>query len=291
MYSQYVPEITPGSKILVGIGDSFTQGVGGYPDEVWRENKGKINCLDPKQFKKYMHYMYENSWVSQLCRNHLPDRLPINLGVMGTGNRAAAKELFLNTSVRMDRAEDVIVIYMMSGMERFDFVNKEFSDEHHFYTMWPNPTDRNSTNHKLWKEYARFLYSNTFSIVENIINIVDVQNFCKANGYKLVIATAFDQRISLGWFRENLPPKRHGLLSLVNWENFCHPRGSISFMQHLLKLDGHYDPSISLGKFYEIYSQADYPSKHITTCVHPTVEGYRVISEELYDFIKSRGMI
>lgn len=108
-------------KFLIGIGDSFTQGQG---------------SITPDLYEKYGDAVYEsnhrlpidaeeraNSWVGQLAKK-LSDYCPINLGERGRGNRSAAKELYLNF---LDSSSEKIVVYCLSGMERFDFVQKDLS--------------------------------------------------------------------------------------------------------------------------------------------------------------------
>lgn len=290
MYKQYVPNINPGDNLIIGTGDSFTQGVGAYPIEVWEQYNGKINCLDPELISEMLPYMYEGSWVNQLCKNHLINYKPINLGVMGTGNRSAAKELFLNNLSNINKAGDVIVIYLMSGMERFDFVNRELSETNHFYTMWPNPGDKTSTNKKLWECYARDIWSERFVVIETIINMVDVQNFCKANNYKLIVASAFDYCLNKEYFERILLDDQKSLLNLVDWKNFFYPKDCRTFMELLLKLEGDKHQSSFMGGFYKKYSRKKFPSKYITTCVHPSIEGHKVIAEEFYKVIIERKL-
>jgi lysophospholipase L1-like esterase len=280
--------IKKGAKVIVGLGDSFTQGVGGYPSQIWT-HYGKINCLDPKLNKILEPYMFQGSWVNQLCVNHLPDYQPINLGRLGVGNRAAVKELYLNPDVELQNASDVIVVLMLSGIERFDFVNKDFPDVHHFFAMWPNPWDKNTTNKKLWECYAEDLWSEKFVAVETIMNIVEAQTFCKAHGYKFVVASAFDQRVTREWLIENLGDNYVKLVDTIDWTSFIRPQGCKSFMELLLTLEG--NPEMIKGSFYDHYSKLDQPSEYITPCVHPSKEGYRVMAEEIYNFLQYKQYV
>jgi lysophospholipase L1-like esterase len=279
-----VPEIPQGSKVIVGIGDSFTQGVGSWSDETYERYNGKIDPL--KIPISIINEMYENSWVSQLCKNHLTDYIPVNFGIMGTGNRAAAKELYLNPKVQLDNASEVIVIMVLSGMERFDFVNKEFPEHNHFYTMWPNPWDKKSTNKSLWKAYAGNLWSEKFAVIEAMLNILDAYNFCKARGYRFIVSSAFEQKYTRDYFLKVLPEVNKDLALSVPWENFLYPQGMKSFMELLLTLDG--NPEMVNGDFYVHYSKLEKPTKYITNCMHPTKEGYRIMAEEIFNFIKNR---
>jgi hypothetical protein len=282
MYNQPVPKIDSNSKVVVGIGDSFTQGVGGWSDSTYKIHSGWIDPL--KITEQYLiTEMYENSWVSQLCKNHLPEYVPVNLGIMGQGNRASVKELYLHPELNLNSAKEVIVVFLLSGIERFDFIHKDFNRNTHFYTMWPNYWDNNSTDKKLWKAYANSLWSDKFSVVEAILNIKEAETICKANGWKFVVASAFEQRYTRDYFIQHLDEGWIPFVDTIDWDNFLYPKGMKSFMELLLDLDG--NRHMADGQFYRHYSKLKWPTRHITNCMHPTVVGYKIIAEEIYNFL------
>ena len=287
MFEHLIPTIPKGSKILVGLGDSYTQGVGSWSKETYEKFNGKIDPLNIPD--ELIDEMYENSWVSQICKNHLTDYIPVNLGAMGTGNRAAVKELYLHPSIEFDNASDVIVVLMLSGLERFDFVNRAFPPNSHFYTMWPHPWDTNSTNRKLWEIYAKDIYSEKFTIVECLLNIREAEMFCKAKGWKFVVTSAFEQRINKDHFLKFGGLENLKLINSIPWEKFLYPKGMKSFMELLLDHDG--NRHMANGEFYHHYSRLKQPTKYITNCIHPTQEGARVIAEEIYEFLKQNNML
>jgi len=281
MFNHLVPHIPLGSNVVIGLGDSFTQGVGSWETSTYESHD---NFIDVHKIpKELIQEMYDNSWVHQLCKNHLTDYIPVNLGVMGTGNRAAIKELYLNPLVDLKNASKVIVVYMMSGLERFDFINRQFGEHHHFYTMWPNYADPGSSNPKLWKAYAKDLWSDEFAVIEALLNIREAETFCKANGYDLVITSAFDQRLTKENFLMTLGHKNKNLVESINWNNFLYPKRMKSFINLLTSLDG--KPSLGSGGFFPHYTSLKAPTKYITNCAHPTKEGHRVIADHIYKFI------
>jgi lysophospholipase L1-like esterase len=283
MYNQPVPTIDNTSKVIIGIGDSFTQGVGGWSDATYKIHSGWIDPLNIND-RNLVLEMYENSWVSQLCKNHLPEYIPVNLGVMGKGNRAAVKELYLHPELNLDQAQEVIVVYLLSGIERFDFVHKDFNRNTHFYTMWPNHWDENATDKKLWRAYADSLWSDKFAVVEAMLNIREAETICKANGWKFVVASAFEQRYTRDYFIQNLDTGWIPFVDTIDWNNFLYPRGMKSFMELLLDCDG--NRHMADGQFYRHYSKLKWPTRHITNCMHPTITGYTIIAKEIYEFIK-----
>ena len=280
------PDIPKGSKVIIGLGDSFTEGVGSWSKSTYNKYDGFIDPLNvPKEIYDEMYY---NSWPCQLSRNHLPDYIPINLGITGKGNRAAVKELYLNPALKLENASGGIMVLMLSGIERFDFINKEYLD-HHFYTMWPNPQDEKSTNTQLWEAYAKDLWSEKFILIETLMNIREGEIFAKAHGFDFVVSCAFDQRVHKEYFYEHLGKEHSELIESLPWDKFLYPKECKSFMELLLNYDGH--PELANGNFYEYYSKLKYPTEYITNCMHPTQTGYAVMAEEIYEFCKLKGYI
>ena len=286
MFDALIGKAFPGDNIVIGLGDSFTQGVGSWSEETYKANKGWIDPLNTSE--SLYPEMYENSWVSQLCKYYLTGYKPINLGQLGKGNRAAVKELYLNPQACIPLASDVIVVYMLSGMERFDFVNKDFTNIH-FTTMWPNPWDEKSPDKKLWKAYATSVWSEKFICIETLLNIKEAETFCKAHGYKFVITSAFEQRFTKEYFINTLGAKHEDLINSIPWDNVLYPKKCKSFIELLLHYDGR--PELAYGEFYDVYSKLKKPTQYITNCCHPTREGYRIIAEELSNFIKEKGYV
>lgn len=294
MHKQFQQTINPGDRVIIGLGDSYTQGVGAYTKELWDKHKGKIDVFNENP--EVIEQQYTNSWVNQLAIKL--GYKSINLGHAGTGNRAAFKELYFNPDL-LYNVKDAVVIYFLSGIERFDFVSQDLiSEHHHFYAMWPNPWDKNASNKKLWEVYAESIHSDRFVATELMLNILEAQEFCRARGFKLIVSPAFDMRINRDWIK-NVYRSREGLLipnkcviddSFVDqfdWNQFYVPEGYKSFMELLCELEG--DRSLAPGGFYKHFCDLPYPSKYITNCAHPALEGHKVIAEEFYKVISSEN--
>lgn len=281
------------SKVLIGTGCSFTQG------------QGSIK-LDSSTYKEYGDEVFngihrlpiskeENlgSWVNQICVNHLKDYTPINFGKRGGGNRGAVKELYLRSDEIPKDAEDIIVVYMLSGIERFDWPSRgeEFS-HHHFYTMFPNKWEKNSTNKELWAAYADHVWSQQMVVVETIMNICEAETWCKANNAKLIITSAFDTQITKEIFINNLPKEKKHLVNLINWDSFFRPEGYDTFLHMLIDRQEQGSDEVKNlkhGAYWEKYG-AKFPCKEwITPCCHPTFKGHKLIAKILYDEIVRRG--
>ena len=120
-------------KYIVGLGCSWTQGEGGYPQEVVDAHGGRtqIRAGQPGQpdsdYYLRVHEL-ENSWVNQLTKYHFPEYKSLNLGVKGIGNHAAVNQLHFVDQHDLEDAEGVIV-FMLSGFERFDVFQERPKDQ------------------------------------------------------------------------------------------------------------------------------------------------------------------
>lgn len=285
-----VPKIKKGDRVIIGLGDSFTQGVGAYTEETWAKNNYRIDVGD--ESGNLLKQRYEHSWVKVLA-----DKLgykAINLGHAGTGNRCAVKELYLN-NIPYENISEGIVVYMISGLERFDFAQKENYQGHNFIAMWPNPRIEDPNKKPLWTAYNEYVYSDYFVTMELLLNLYEAQVFCKAHGFKLIITSAFDQRLDEDWLANKLDKtfhlfsenKKH-LVNQVDWDTVCYPKGRSTFIELLLEKEGYAGEELDLlsrGMFYQRFCAKDKPGHYITNCAHPTIEGHKIIANELYNFI------
>jgi hypothetical protein len=276
-------------NVLIGLGCSWTQGEGGYSDETWKKYNGKIN-LPMHKSRHLMEQEHENSWVNVLCRDHLKNYNTYNLGQRGIGNRGSARSLYL-TNLDFSHIKNGIVVFMLSGYERYDFFRENWKNtedcyksdikdagHYNFQTVWPH-----LGNSKLWDIYTRQVYSEPATAAETLCNILEVQTFCKANGLHFVLANAFDDR-----GKEFLYDHCGDLANKVDWSCYIHDyRDYKTFVELLVKKDNWLSEEMQ-PHYYGKYSDLAYPTKHLTNCIHPTIDGYKVIAEELAGFIKEK---
>ncbi len=288
-------------KYIIGLGCSWTQGEGGYPEEIWQQYNGRVQLrgLDDYHLRKHEH---ENSWVNVLARDHFPDYIPINLGVRGIGNFAAVNQLHFCNRVDWENGTGIIIL-MMSGFERFDVFQqhpKHNRDQDDFYsnneyvhykwrTAWP--VKKTSGDSDFWNIYATELWSEQFVASWQVINLLNLQTFAKAHNFKIVLANAFNQ--SPGGVYEYLKQNTGSLVYQFDWDTYIHNKVDyVSFMQKLVDLDGIL-PKQDWGGYFNVYSKRPWPSKYLTNCegAHPTILGYKVIASELAQFINSQGYV
>jgi hypothetical protein len=309
MYKWYKERINVDqqSKIIIGLGDSFTQGQGACDVDVWEKYKWDITEMNRTNSEDVLDSNYNNSWVHQLCKDHLPDYTPINFGFNGRGNRAAIKELYLHPELNLELARKKIVIFPISGHERFDFVDKEYDGEHkHFITMWPDIGTK-IKERKLWQSYAEFVWSERSSIIELLLNIAELKTWCDLHNAKLILTSAF----SIGVNRESFIQKIRGddnqdclyghlnhiekLVDIINWDEFLYPVGYECISDFLLYVENR--PDLINGKTTWPFHQYGYESEkfsengYITKCAHPSKKGHKEIARMLYKHILDKKYI
>jgi hypothetical protein len=275
------------SNVIVGLGCSWTQGEGGYSEEIWKQHNGRINL----PMHKSMHLIpmeLEHSWVNVLAKKK--DYQPVNLGQRGIGNRGSARSLYLS-NVNWDKVDTGIVIFMLSGFERFDFFRDGWRNievcgsstvkdigHYNFQTLWPH-----LGNNEQMDMYAKYIYSEDGTAAEQLCNILEVQTFCKAHNLKLVIANAFDGRGKDFFF-----DYCGSLANKIDWSCYIHETAEYeSFVELLVKKDK-FVPENQWQDYYGLYQDSPWPKQFLTNCIHPTIEGYKVIADELDKFIKQR---
>lgn len=288
----HVDNIQSGDNVIIGLGDSFTQGVGAYPRELWSSFTKPVNMhnitgqLHTREMAKY-------NWVTQLRDNFFPNYKIMNLGVNGAGNRAAVKELYLNSLPA--QVGNVFVILMSTGIERFDFLKNEqhtsgLENHHKWMTIWPTIASSRKNVSKIEEQYAKQIWSSSTSSVEYLLNVAEAQNFCRARGYKFFFGSAFDQNISKDILK-NLLDYYNNYIDIVNWDNFIKPPDHISFMEYICSIEDN-----SKVKSNDLYSAVNYvntldsPLKYITPCFHWTQEGAYEVSKLVNTLINQKGI-
>lgn len=287
-------------KYIIGLGCSWTQGEGGYTEEIWKQYGGRVQIRHgPDDHLRTMEH--ENSWVNVLCRDHFPEYTPVNLGARGIGNRAAVHQLHFCDVVDFQQSTGIIVL-LMSGMERFDFFQempKRASQSPDYYskgeyahykwrTAWPI-AGQGGAEEPIWSAYGKLLWSEQFQAAEQMMALLDLQTFCKAYNFKFVIANAFNQPNNMQTVQDYMKQHTGYLADKFDWKSFVHNQTPyISFVQKLIQLDGLLDES-NWGAWHNFYKNRDWPSEYLTNCegAHPTIKGYKVIASELAQFMKN----
>jgi len=106
-----------------------------------------------------------------------------------------------------------------------------------------------------------------------MFNIIEAQNFAKLYNLKFYFAYAFDNAsdVTVG--------DEYGLSKHIEWKNCLTP--DFTYLDILCKKEG-----IVYDAGY--LSKQPYPLTYLTNCSHPTIEGYKVIADEMYNAIEKR---
>lgn len=283
-------------KYIVGLGCSWTQGEGGYPEHIWNQYNGRVQlrCVPDEHLRVYEH---ENSWVNVLCRDYFPDHTPMNLGVRGIGNTAAVNQLHFCDKIDWDNSEGYIVL-LLSGFERLDFFQRSprgpnghddgYSNGNYVHykwrPAWPIPGE-GGEEEPLWAVYGKMLWSEQFVASNQMMALLNLQSFAKANGFKVIVANAFNQHAPS--IKNYLIENAGNLAMKFDWSTYLHEKTDyLAIVQKLVEMDGLMNPK-DWGGHYQFYQKRAWPAKYLTNCIHPTVDGYKFIAKEMASFIKT----
>lgn len=281
-------------KYIIGLGCSWTQGEGGYPDHIWKQYNGRVNLrfVSDEHLRVYEH---ENSWVNVLCKDHFSDHTPINLGVRGIGNIAAVNQLHFCDKIDWDNSTGYIIL-LLSGLERLDFFQQTPKHKHNsddgysngtythykWRTAWPVPNE-GGKEAPLWAAYSDLLWSEQFVASNVMMALLNLQTFAKAHNFKVIVANAFNHHAS--GLQKYLFDNTGELSLKFNWNTYLHNSTDyIAMVQKLVQMDGLMNPK-DWGGHYQFYQKRAWPAKYLTNCIHPTIDGYKVIANEIAQFI------
>tara|TARA_B110000902_G_scaffold154831_1_gene177721 strand:+ start:10785 stop:11711 length:927 start_codon:yes stop_codon:yes gene_type:complete len=290
--------ITSDSRLLIGLGDSFTEGQGALSDETW--SLYNYSSEERTQDLRYDELEEElsNSWVHQMCKNHMPSYTPVNLGFRGNGNKSSIKNLTtLNSDLNIESAKEKIVIFHLTDMMRYDYLNDPLSNtnEHnHYTTMWPHTAAEKDPEWKkaLWTGYRGF-WSEGFGCVEFLINIQDLKNWCKLHDAKLILTSAFSQEYTKKYFEHHLIHYHYNrFIDIIDWENdFYYPEGYNCFSDLLCVKEGREDWIGTQDWYWYAFKNGGTKDGWFTPCAHPSVKGHALIAEKIFQEIYNRGWV
>lgn len=173
------------NRLLITIGDSWTQGVGCYePDLREKFQQGQATMQD--LFLGSFHRFSLFSWPRYTAQ-HLNAELK-NLAMGGDANSAAAKRLLLNPET-YTKYDDVIVVFLLTDPARFSFFNSVDAPEllQSFSPAQPNPDQQ-----KFCEMFLQHCLGGAEDeLLEMAFYLRSVEHFCKSQGYKFYYGSAF----------------------------------------------------------------------------------------------------
>lgn len=289
--------INKDSKILIGLGDSFTQGEGACSVDIWEKYNWDLKKMSDMNIRfEIDESNLKNSWVHKICENHLTDHIPINMGMTGRGNRGAVKELYLHPDLNIESAKEKIVVFMLTGMERYDFVHKNFFEHVHYLTVWPN-SGSITPEKPMWDAYRDFIYSERTAVIELLLAIAELKTWCKLHNATLVLTSAFRPEYGGQFFWDAIrgTPDDYmnesdkyvkGLIEIIDWDEFLRPEGFNCMADYLCHLEEREDliMSSSAELYYDFGRKLEKlsPKGYITKCAHPSYLGHEAIAKTIY---------
>lgn len=172
-------------RLLITLGDSWTQGVGCY-DETLRDkyNQGQATMQD--LFLGSFDNFAKHSWPVYAAQ-HLNADIK-NLGQGGDANSAAAKRLLLNTE-DYSEYDEVVVVFLMTDPARFSFFHS-MHKEGEIKSF--NPGSPSPLEEKFCREFIlNCLGGDKDELLEMVFYLKTVQYFCEINRYRFYYGSAF----------------------------------------------------------------------------------------------------
>lgn len=261
-------------KVVLGIGDSWTAGIGSIPDH-----------LTPNDYPNNRNYFYRygtdinkipdiigkelnGSWVKQLA-----DDLnfnSINLGISGSGNRGAVKSLYYN-KLPWNEILGGYLIFILSSITRLDLFKYDLNQNNRpFHTIQPPDELDNShlkMNYDSWffKKYS----TSNLLVNETILAVLEAQTFCKQTNLDFYFGFSFDRCSEI---------YDHSLAAEIDWTR-CLTKDT-SFLELLAKEQ-------QTTTDLEWYFNQRYSTNLISKCCHPTAKGYKFIANYMKNYIQN----
>lgn len=336
-------------KLLIAIGDSFTFGSSSWDEEL-------INLYPPEYINQtitYDHYsldikkricnlypesvfldesdrlnftlMFQNNSYVNVLGNLLKNKYTVaNLGVPARGNLSAISNLFM-VNINWDLADEIILIYMPSSMNRIDVINDGFipskysSLESLFQTAWPTPPngrnfrssnkiirDRHGSDDSPWNRLQDSLYdsiySEKFDVLKTILEFQQLNTWVKLHKANLIVIPAFSDyynpnyfssRIKLG-IQRNYPSRE--LVDILNndYTSVEHYVDYVPWYKIYHPHNYHSFYHYSLGQVMEnsndvnMLSLIGSPSKDnwIMSCGHPSAKSHKLMADYIFSLLK-----
>jgi hypothetical protein len=318
-------------RAIITLGDSFTQGQGAIDQEMWDRYEwsysspgGLVPVITPEQEtqllvdypmvrKKYgaldfSMMEYKNAYPNILGSRYFEGGYAvINLGIRGCGNRSTVKELYFHPEIDWHLANEKIVIYCLSGPERFDFASDEWAEHNRWVCMWPNFKGKSQEPRKILEEgYSRAIFSEKASVLEQIGHMQEVMTWCKLHNAKLIVVSAFNKQYTRECFHrflltrytrnrtgelENTKPyvfqdrlaqEYNMLIDLWPWDLMFFPEGKPTFIDVCMAREF---PDDWQDRHFWNYNGSLTPQKYLSICSHPTAKSHDIFAKLLHEHI------
>lgn len=254
-------------KLLIAMGDSFTEGVGCYPDHLIKKynlenyNQRKMNYSYPDRFyAESRPYFHRYGWPSRLQRFMRYDKL-INIGLGGSANSGQLKRFIeeFDDPTHLSEEYDVLVIWMLSFSHRISFyIDYHIKNFHGESLDTHMNTSFKSNNFDLADQY--YLSINNIDadpILETLFYIKVMQHICSNLKFNFLFTSVCNKDIKL-------------LRQIYTGKNFMNEFYSNMFLAHRDELNNYLEENHSK-----------------TGCGHLNSRGYEETAKRMYNYIKT----
>lgn len=298
-------KLTEDDKALFVLGDSFVEGQGALPDEIWEkynwseEEFNKVGSfVDGTTNPEHIIIRTEernNAFPHVICRDYMKDWTPVNLGFRGNGNKAGVKALTTcYPDLNFHLPKEKIVIFFVGQFCRYDFIDKQYDSHGMWHTIWPHedPGSNNLGEKNLWNGYATEIYDDLTGILNFIHLVSELETWCKLHDAKLVLINSFEYYFNKEHFiktTQNKPWARL-LVDRFPWDKVMpFEDGKKAMVDELLAGED----SLHLNKgehqfyFWAKTFEKGTPNGYFTPCAHPTVKGHKLFAKIIYEYLKN----
>jgi hypothetical protein len=213
------------NKLLITLGDSWTQGVGDYDPAGLRDFEDGIITQD-KLYSMSVDRFYQNSWTVKLTEKLGYDL--INLAKGGDSTSASVKRLMCDfdekNTIDLDRYESVSVLWLLSDPFRFSFYSN------HELHSW-----NASSGSEIVKWYSIDVHkSDLDGWLETKFALKIVDNYCRLKNFNFLFGSAFTDITPLDTIYNNVKNIHHRIperkiSEFLNakryWAHCGHPNG------------------------------------------------------------------
>lgn len=210
------------------------------------------------------------------------------------------RELLINPTLNLEVAKEKIVIFVVSGFDRWDVVGdivEKYGRSNHSTTLWPIYTHiKNKIGYSdLTDIHNVSIYNEKFVVSELIIDFITLLNWCTLHNAKLLFISGFTPELNmthfLKWLVQNndmdfdvrLSSK---LVSKIPWDRQIKPMGFDCITSMLLHLENR-DDLIPYYGFRNFNPDKITEYGYMSKCQHPTKKGHELLCDLIYEEIKN----
>lgn len=204
----------------------------------------------------------------------------LNLGDEGIGNTGAVTRVLM-----ADIPRNSTIIFMPTGLNRVDIFKKEYRnvDITPFVKIFPNidPVylgDRDVFN--LEQAMAPFVSLQT-EVLNATTNIINMQNFCKANGHKLIMFPAFSREYTKKYFCDTI---EGSFPYKIDWEKFISIDDCSNFFDWTVKQSG-LKLELSMTEIHANLGKHQIAGEWIMPRLHPSEKAHKLFAEKICKFL------